>query len=65
MSLADRVGFGLLNVQGALSYIKNNNVTVGPPATVDLQPVSPVVIGSIDYKIEILSSLRIKGVGEG
>lgn len=61
VSLADKVGFGLLNVQGALNYLKNNNVTVAPPTTVEPQPVSPVVISSIDYRIEILSSLRIKG----
>lgn len=61
VGLADKVRFGLLNVQGALNYLKNNSVTVAPSSTVDLQPVSPVVISSIDYKIEILSSKRISG----
>lgn len=61
-SLADKVGSGLVNISGALNYLKNN-ITTSPsvPVTVAPEIVSPVVVSTIDYKIEILSSLRIKG----
>lgn len=61
-SLADKVGFGLVNVGGALSYLKNNSGssnsnTINPSPSPSPSPVS----SDIRYNVEVLSSKRISG----
>lgn len=63
--LADKVGFGLLNVEGTLSYLKKNSVGGGSniintsPAPDTLIP--PVITSDVKYNIDVLSSKRISG----